>query len=47
MSKLSNRTIVVIAFVAIIGGLLLISADYLKGKKEQAYQKSVFHYLVK
>ena len=39
MSKLSNRTIVVIAFVAIIGGLLLISADYLKGKKEQAYQK--------
>ncbi len=39
MSKLSNRTIVIIAFVAIIGGILLISADYLKGKKEQAYQK--------
>ena len=39
MSKLSNRTIVIIAFTAIIGGLLLISFDYLKGKKEQAYQK--------
>ncbi len=39
MSKLSNRTIVIIAFIAIIGGLLLISADYLKGKKEKAYQK--------
>ena len=39
MSKLSNRTIVIIAFIAIIGWLLIISADYLKGKKEQAYQK--------
>ena len=39
ISKLSNRTIVIIAFIAIIGGLLLISADYLKGKKEKAYQK--------
>lgn len=39
MSKLSNRTIVIIAFIAIIGGLLLISADYLKGKKDKAYQK--------
>ena len=42
MSKLSNRTIVIIAFVAIIGGILLISADYLKGKKEQAYQKNKY-----
>ena len=39
MSKLSNRTIVIIAFIAIIGGLLIISADYLKGKKDRAYQK--------
>ena len=39
LSKLSNRTIVVIAFIAIIGGILLISADYLQGKKEKAYQK--------
>ena len=31
ISKLSNRTIVIIAFIAIIGGLLLISSDYLKG----------------
>ena len=39
MSKLSNRTIVIIAFIAIIGGLLIISSDYLKGKKDRAYQK--------
>ena len=39
ISKLSNRTIVIIAFIAVIGGLLLISFDYLKGKKEKAYQK--------
>ena len=39
LSKLSNRTIVIIAFIAIISGLLLISADYLEGKKERAYQK--------
>ncbi len=39
MSKLSNRTIVIIAFIAIIGGILIISADYLEGKKEKAYQK--------
>ena len=39
MSQLSNRTIVIIAFIAIIGGILIISADYLKGKKEKAYQK--------
>lgn len=39
ISKLSNRTIVIIAFIAVIGGLLLISFDYLKGKKDMAYQK--------
>lgn len=39
MSKLSNRTIVIIAFIAIISGILIISADYLEGKKEKAYQK--------
>ena len=38
-SKLSNRAIVIIAFIAIIGGILLISSDYLEGKKERAYQK--------
>ena len=32
ISKLDNRTIVIIAFIAVIGGLLLISYDYLKGK---------------
>ena len=39
LSKLSNRTIVIIAFIAIISGVLIISADYLEGKKERAYQK--------
>ena len=39
MSKLSNRAIVILAFIAIIGGLLIISAYYLKGKKGSAYQK--------
>ena len=40
LSKLSNRTIVIIAFIAIIGGILIISYDYLLGKKERAYQES-------
>ena len=39
LSNLSNRTIVIIAFIAIISGVLIISADYLEGKKERAYQK--------
>lgn len=39
ISNLSNRTIVIIAFIAVLGGLLLISSDYLEGKKEKAYQK--------
>ena len=39
MSKLSNKTIVIIAFIAIITGILLVSASYLKEKKDKAYQK--------
>ena len=39
MSKLSNKAIVIIAFIAVIGGILLISSDYLQGKKDKAYQK--------
>lgn len=39
MQKLSNRTIVIIAFVIIIIGLLLVSSDYLKSKKDKAYQE--------
>lgn len=39
LSKLSNRTIVIIAFIAIISGTLLLSYDYLKGKKERAYKE--------
>ena len=39
MSKLSNRAVVIIAFSAMIIGLLIVSSDYLKGKKEQAYER--------
>lgn len=39
MSKLSNKMVVIIAFAAVIIGVLLISADYLKEKKDKAYQK--------
>lgn len=39
MSKLSNRTIVILSFALIIIGLLFISSDYLKSKKEKAYEK--------
>ena len=39
MSKLSNKTIVIISFTLILIGLLLISSDYLKSKKEKAYEK--------
>ena len=39
MKKISNRAIVTIAFILIITGLLLISSDYLKSKKEKAYEK--------
>lgn len=39
MSKLSNKVIVTISFTLILIGLLLISSDYLKSKKEKAYEK--------
>ena len=39
MSKLSNRTIVIIGFIVIIAGLLLVSGDYLKSKKDKAYRE--------
>lgn len=39
MSKLSNRAVVIIAFTAVIIGLLIVSSDYLKSKKEKAYEK--------
>lgn len=39
MSKLSNKAIVIIAFTAVITGLLIISSSYLKEKKDKAYQK--------
>ena len=39
MKKLSNKTIVTITFILIITGLLFISSDYLKSKKEKAYEK--------
>lgn len=37
--KLSNRQVVIIGFVIMIVGVLLISFDYLKGKKDKAYEK--------
>lgn len=39
MSKLSNRAIVIIGFIIIIAGLLLVSGDYLKSKKDKAYRE--------
>ncbi|MBR2588530.1 MAG: sortase [Bacilli bacterium] len=39
MSKLSNRAVVTISVFCILIGLLLISNDYLKSKKEKAYEK--------
>lgn len=39
MSKLSNRAVVTISVFCILIGLLLISYDYLKSKKEKAYEK--------
>lgn len=39
MSKISNRAIVIISFSAILIGLLILSSDYLKEKKEKAYEK--------
>lgn len=39
MAKLSNRTVVIIAFVAIGIGIFLITGNYFAGKKDQAYEK--------
>ncbi len=39
MSKISNKAVVTITFTLIIIGVLLISSDYLKSKKEKAYEK--------
>lgn len=39
MKHLSNKTIVIISFTLVIIGLLLLSYDYLKSKKEKAYEK--------
>lgn len=47
MSKLSNRTIVIITITAILVGLLIISSDYLKSKKEKAYEKVRISLVVK
>lgn len=45
ISKLDNRTIVIIAFIAVIGGLLLISYDYLKGKKKYGISKGQYIFI--
>lgn len=39
MSKLSNRAVVIISLTLILGGILIVSSDYLKSKKEKAYEK--------
>ena len=39
MSKLSNKAIVIITFSLVIIGILLLSSDYLKSKKDLAYEK--------
>ena len=39
MSKLSNRTVVIIGFSIMILGFALITSDYFKGKKDQAYER--------
>ncbi|MBR3362885.1 MAG: sortase [Bacilli bacterium] len=39
MTNLSNRTVVTIAFLIIIGGFILVSYDYFAGKKDKAYEK--------
>ena len=39
LNKLSNKTIVIIAFAIIIGGFLLVTHDYFLGKKDKAYEK--------
>lgn len=47
MSKLSNRAVVTISVMCILIGLLLISSDYLKSKKDKAYEKIRISLLVK
>lgn len=39
MARLSNRTVVIIAFVAIGIGTFLITGNYFAGKKDKAYEK--------
>ncbi len=39
MEKLSNRTVVIIGFLAIGIGIFLLTYDYFTGKKEKAYEK--------
>lgn len=39
MAKLSNRQIVILGFSIMIMGFLLVSYDYLAGKKDKAYEK--------
>lgn len=39
MTRLSNKVIVIISFTLIISGILLVSSDYLKSKKDKAYEK--------
>ena len=39
LSKLSNRTVVVISFIIMIFGFILITHDYFAGKKDKAYEK--------
>ena len=39
MSKLSNRTVVIIGFSIMILGFILITQDYFHGKKDKAYEK--------
>lgn len=39
MSKLSNKAVVTISISLIIIGILIFSSDYLKSKKEKAYEK--------
>ena len=39
MASLSNRQVVIIGVVVMILGLLLVSSNYLAGKKDKAYEK--------
>ncbi len=39
MDKLSNRTVVIIGFAIMIVGCLLVTSNYLKEKKDKAYER--------